>query len=142
MTRGALNHLAVTVRDLADSEERFYAPVLDFLGYVKVEDIPQTMTLWVNMPAQMAMNLWQAEPSLAGEKHTRYAPGFHHCAFSVDRRDEVDAAHALLKERGIPVLDPPAEYPQYAEGYYAVFFEDPDGLKYEVVHMPLFAPEA
>ena len=33
-------------------------------------------------------------------------------------------------------LDPPAEYPQYALGYYAVFFADPDGLKLEFVHMP------
>ena len=142
MTHGALNHLAVTVTDLAASEARFYAPVLAFLGYEKIEDIPGTMTLWVNMPAQMAMNLWQGKPEFAGEKHTRYAPGFHHCAFGVDRRDDVDAVHALLKEKGIPILEAPADYPQYSEGYYAVFFEDPDGLKYEVVHMPLFAPEA
>ena len=33
-------------------------------------------------------------------------------------------------------LDPPAEYPLYAPGYYAVFFADPDGLKLEFVHMP------
>ena len=36
------------------------------------------------------------------------------------------------------MLDAPAEYPQYAPGYYAVYFEDTDGLKFEVVHMPEF----
>ena len=29
------------------------------------------------------------------------------------------------------VVDPPADYPDYGEGYYAVFFTDPDGLKLE-----------
>jgi len=30
----------------------------------------------------------------------------------------------------------PADYPQYGAGYYAVFFADPDGLKFEYVHVP------
>jgi NAD-dependent oxidoreductase involved in siderophore biosynthesis len=29
------------------------------------------------------------------------------------------------------VVDPPADYPDYGDGYYAVFFTDPDGLKLE-----------
>ena len=29
------------------------------------------------------------------------------------------------------IVDPPADYPSYGEGYYAVFFEDPDGMKLE-----------
>jgi catechol 2,3-dioxygenase-like lactoylglutathione lyase family enzyme len=141
MTRGAINHLAVTVRDLVESEGSFYTPVLEFLGYQKVEDIPQKMTLWVNLAAEMAVNLWQADSARRAQAHARYTPGFHHCAFAVDSRSEVDELHAMLNEKGIPILDAPAEYPQYAKGYYAVFFEDPDGLKYEVVHMPTFSPE-
>ena len=30
----------------------------------------------------------------------------------------------------------PREFPEYRPGYYAVFFEDPDRLKLEVVHLP------
>jgi hypothetical protein len=41
-----------------------------------------------------------------------------------------------LKKIGAEILDAPAEYPQYAPGYYAVFFADPDGLKLEVVYEP------
>ena len=37
---------------------------------------------------------------------------------------------------GATVLDPPAEYPQYGPGYYAVFFADPDGIKLECVYLP------
>lgn len=136
MTKGTMNHLALTLRDLSKSEAAFYAPVLGFLGYDKVEDIPEMMTLWFNAEAKFAINLWQARPALAGETHARYAPGFHHCAFDVDSRADVDALHRLLTEKGIKVLDAPAEYPQYAPGYYALYFEDSDGLKFEVVHMP------
>ena len=66
MTKGTMNHLALTVRDLATSEAAFYAPVLGFLGYDKVEDIPETMTLWFNGEAKFAINLWQARPAAVG----------------------------------------------------------------------------
>ncbi len=48
----------------------------------------------------------------------------------------MDDLHERLLARGVRVLDAPAEYPQYAPGYYAVYFEDLNGLKFEVVHMP------
>jgi predicted lactoylglutathione lyase len=48
----------------------------------------------------------------------------------------VDALHALLQKIGAEILDPPAHYPEYSEGYYAVFFADPDGLKLEYCHVP------
>jgi catechol 2,3-dioxygenase-like lactoylglutathione lyase family enzyme len=41
----------------------------------------------------------------------------------------------LLNEIGARVLDPPAEYP-YAPGYYAIYFTDPDGLKFEFAYVP------
>jgi len=138
VTRGSINHLAVTVSDLAGSEARFYAPVLGFLGYIKVEDIPGSMTLWFNEPGSLAINIWQAEEGLKAREHHRYAPGFHHCAFTVESREAVEDLHRLLADKGIRVLDPPAEYLHYAPGYYAVFFADEDGLKYEAVHMPMF----
>ncbi len=60
MAKGAINHLALTVGDLAGSEARFHAPALGFLGYDKVEDVAGRMTLWFNDAAGLAINLWQA----------------------------------------------------------------------------------
>ena len=37
----------------------------------------------------------------------------------------------MLQKHDVTVVDPPADYPDYGEGYYAVFFLDPDGLKLE-----------
>ena len=134
MNLGAMNHLALTLRDLKASEAAFYKPVLEFLGYAKVEE-EAGMTIWFSETALAAVNLWQAEADLKDRPHERYAPGFHHFAFWAESRAQVDALHALLVEIGATVLDPPAEY-DYLPGYYAVFFADPDGLKLELVHMP------
>jgi catechol 2,3-dioxygenase-like lactoylglutathione lyase family enzyme len=75
-------------------------------------------------------------PALRNHVHRRYAPGLHHLSWRADSREDVDRLHALLLEHGIKVLDPPAYYPQYSGNYYAVFFEDPDGMKLEFVHAP------
>ena len=75
--------------------------------------------------------------------HDRYAPGLHHIAFHADSREAVDEAHARVAAAGGHVLDAPADYSGqrgYSEGYYAVFFADPDGVKLEVVHEPLLNP--
>ena len=136
MALGSMNHLGITVSDLAGATERFYAPLLSVLGYQLVEDLPE-MSLWL-APAGHSINLWQARDGLAGRRPERYAPGFHHFAFNADSRQEVDGCYALLQREGIEILDAPAAY-DYAPGYYAVFFADPDGLKFELVHIP---PEA
>ena len=68
--------------------------------------------------------------------HDRYSAGLHHLAFTAPSRAAVDALHQRLLDLGVDVLDAPAEYPQYAPGYYAVFFADPDGMKLEYVFTP------
>ena len=62
----------------------------------------------------------------------------NHLAFRVSARGDVNTIHAqFLLGRNVPVLSGgPREYPEYAPGYYAVFFEDPDRIKLEVVHVP------
>lgn len=130
---GSMNHLGITVSDLAASTERFYRPLLDFLGYSEVERTAE-MSLWI-ASGGFAVNLWQAHREHAGKAAERYAPGFHHFAFNADCREAVDRCYEMLQREGIEVTDAPAEY-DYVPGYYAVFFNDPDGLKYELVFIP------
>jgi catechol 2,3-dioxygenase-like lactoylglutathione lyase family enzyme len=68
----------------------------------------------------------------------RKNPGLNHVAFRVGQRADVDRFHGeFLVARGIAALyGGPREYPEYRPGYYVVFFEDPDRLKLEVVHVP------
>lgn len=132
--RGAPNHLALTAFDLAASEALFHAPVLSWLGYEKVEEVPGEMTNWFHQSARAALNLWQAtEPGDVDRRR----PGFHHMSFAAADRSEIDAFHDVLVAHDVTVLDAPADYPDYAPGYRAVFFACPDGMKWELTHMPV-----
>ena len=55
-------------------------------------------------------------------------------AFKAASRAEVDRLHAELKGIGVTIVSPPREYPEYTPpGYYALFFKDLEGIKYEIV---------
>jgi catechol 2,3-dioxygenase-like lactoylglutathione lyase family enzyme len=133
MPLGQINHLALTVSD-RNSSEPFYDHLLTFLGYQQVERT-EVFTMWWAAGIG-AILISSANPDTPNPVHDRYAPGLHHLAFTADNREQVDQLHAELVARGATILDPPAEYPHYAPGYYAVFFADPDGIKLELVHMP------
>jgi glyoxylase I family protein len=65
----------------------------------------------------------------------RYRLGVHHVCFAASSREQVDERAAWLRERGAEIESGPEEY-GYSQGYYAVFFYDPDGLKLEIAYIP------
>lgn len=66
--------------------------------------------------------------------HRRHT-GLSHIAFSVTTREEVDIfVKKFIEPRNISLLYGGAKEYDYAEGYYAVYFEDPDRIKIEVVY--------
>jgi glyoxylase I family protein len=82
------------------------------------------------------ITLLKSSDGNAARAHDRYSPGLHHLALRASSREDVDALHAKLKAFGATILDPPRSYPDYGDGYYAVFFADDDGLKLEYVYTP------
>ena len=69
----------------------------------------------------------------------RKQTGLNHIAFRVSSPEEVDTfVSGFLAPRGIePLYGGAQAYPEYADGYYAVYFEDPDRIKIEVVYEPV-----
>lgn len=53
-------------------------------------------------------------------------------AFAADTKAEVDAVGAAIRDTGARSIEGPAFCPEYHPGYYAVFFVDPDGNRFEV----------
>ena len=74
---------------------------------------------------------WIAAADAEGRKrpYRKGDIGFHHYAFELSSRKDVDELGAFLEKDGMTVIDPPSEY--YGENYYAVYFADPDGMKLE-----------
>jgi predicted lactoylglutathione lyase len=66
--------------------------------------------------------------------HRRKPGALHHLAFKVNTKEEVDSIYPKVLATGADIVDPPKYYPQHGEHYYALFFKDLDGIKFEIVH--------
>jgi glyoxylase I family protein len=121
-----IHHIVVTVSDL-DRSTAFYDQVLPLMGFRRTKDAPEG-PLWAGTQAEIGL-----VRARTPREHDRYSPGLHHLAFHAPDRAAVDRFHEQVIKLGTRVLDPPADYPEYAPGYYAVFFADPDGIKLEYV---------
>ncbi|MBI1212041.1 MAG: bleomycin resistance protein [Alphaproteobacteria bacterium] len=134
--RGFVNHVDLTVTDPQRSRP-FYETVLGFMGYRCVAEHERGVDFDLTTPQGFAsIGIMRSAGENASRPHDRYSPGLHHLAWTAESRDDVDRMHALLQSISATILDPPAEYPKYGPGYYAVFFADPDGLKLEYVYWP------
>jgi catechol 2,3-dioxygenase-like lactoylglutathione lyase family enzyme len=126
------DHIDLTVNDVAASQ-LFYEKVLGEMGFRRAPDDGHSV-IFQNGITSLAIRA--AGEDMRGAAFDRYRVGLHHLAFRAARRQDVDEFHVFLNEGGLPVLDAPAEYPEYGPAYYAVFFADPDGMKLELAHFP------
>lgn len=62
--------------------------------------------------------------------------GLHHLCFRARAREDVDAIHRFLVDELAARIVHPPEAADFAPGYYSVLFEDPDGIRVEVNHVP------
>jgi catechol 2,3-dioxygenase-like lactoylglutathione lyase family enzyme len=120
-----VDHLVLSVGDFARSKA-FYAKLLGFLGF-KLKYEYDDMAGWSNGKTLF----WIAAADAQGRerKYRKGDIGFHHYAFELSSREDVDALGRFLNKNELTVLDPPGEY--YGRNYYAVYFADPDGMKLE-----------
>lgn len=119
-----IDHLVIRVSDF-DKSKAFYGTLFAFLGF-KVLDEYEDAIGWTNGKTRF----WIGPADAKGLKH-KYRigdVGFHHYAFELRSRKDVDALQAFLEQEGVRIVDPAAEY---YDDYYAVFFVDPDGMKLE-----------
>ncbi len=61
-----------------------------------------------------------------------HQPNGTRISFWAETRDEVDRIAKLVREIGGKNLEGPELCSEYSLGYYAFFFEDPDGNKLEI----------
>lgn len=126
---GWIHHLDVTVSDMRRSTE-FYDRILPLMDFRRLPDCAEG-PVWAGATVEVGLQKARSQDS-----HDRYSPGLHHLAFGAPSRDAVDELWRKLEGLGVEILDAPAHYEEYAPGYYAVFFADPDGMKLEYVFTP------
>jgi catechol 2,3-dioxygenase-like lactoylglutathione lyase family enzyme len=119
-----IDHLSIRVGDYEKSKA-FYGQLFTFLGF-QISDEYESAIGWTNGKTRFWISPADAEGKK--RKHRIGDIGFHHYAFQLRTRKDVDALQDFLQGIGATIVDPAGEY---YDDYYAVFFLDPDGLKLE-----------
>jgi catechol 2,3-dioxygenase-like lactoylglutathione lyase family enzyme len=123
-----IDHIYLSVTNFPRSE-RFYDQVLAALGFRKGDKAigGDPHAHYIRPGIQISIR-----PARSGTRHDPYAPGLHHLCLQVAHAADVDAAFDALQTLGVKATEP-QHYPEYNPEYYATFFEDPDGIRLEIV---------
>jgi catechol 2,3-dioxygenase-like lactoylglutathione lyase family enzyme len=139
MMEPVIDHIEITVSDMRTAVP-FYDKLLPLLGFdlqkrshAVIEDHEKHVVSYEH--PRLGFTITSPRKAFIGEAMNRRKPGaLHHLAFRAASRDEVDRLYSQLVRIGATIVSPPREYPEYTPpGCYAVFFKDPDGIKYEIV---------
>ena len=120
-------HMDLRVSDLAAAEP-FYEALLPALGYTERYH-------------GGAWRVWSTTDPLPGTayfavtENREHVPNENRIAFWVGTAEEVERVAAVAREAGAVELSGPKEMP-YGPGYYAVYFADPSGNRFEVYVRP------
>ena len=134
-----IDHIQITVRDMAVAVP-FYDKFLPLLGFdprsrsTAVIDEHEFHVVEYLHP-RLGFAITSPRPAVAADSVHRRRPGaLHHLAFKAESRAEVDRLFSALKEIGAVIVSEPRIYPEYTpQPYYALFFKDLEGIKYEIV---------
>lgn len=125
-----LHHIELYVKDISITRQ-FYSVFLEKLGYHLYQEWDDGFSY--RFADGTYMVFVQVPEKYVSLGYHRQRIGLNHLAFRVESTHEVDSIRQWLIERGVTLLYderyPHAGGPQH----YAVFFEDPDRVKIEVV---------
>jgi catechol 2,3-dioxygenase-like lactoylglutathione lyase family enzyme len=124
-------HVILTVSSW-DKAHAFYGELLPFLGLKKVYDGNNFL---YHVGGRTAVGIQRASVEHERERFVQNRVGLHHLCLRARTREDVDQVAAKLKAMGAVIDRGPLEG-NWAPGYYFIVFEDPDGIRLEVNHIP------
>jgi predicted enzyme related to lactoylglutathione lyase len=114
---------------------------------LRVKDFKRAMKFYEKLLPEIGFTCnrsddeWGTFYSVGGDKPSEFfgftedrqhQPNGTRIAFWADTREEVNCLAKIVREAGGQNLEGPEVVPEYSPGYYALFFEDPDGNKLEI----------
>ncbi|HEY8297550.1 MAG TPA: VOC family protein [Candidatus Baltobacteraceae bacterium] len=118
-----LSHIDLRVRDGARALA-FYDTLLAEFGFLRVTEPPFTA-----VEPTWRRERWEANDEFFGFiVDPEFVPNQNRIAFHASSRDQVDRVTDAARKANARDIDGPEDY----GGYYASFFEDPDGNRLEV----------
>ena len=125
-------HIQLTVSDVRRSI-RFYEPLLHSFEMTTIAKTPE---VFYCVGSRTGVAISQADPEVQDDRFYQRRIGLHHFCFRARSREDVDAVFNLVERLdGARIVHGPQE-DYFAPGYYSILFEDPDGIRIEVNHVP------
>ena len=124
-------HIILTVRQFEKARD-FYCALLPNFGMTLVFDGPD---FCYHVGGRTAIGIRRCDPEYQDAPFEQYRAGLHHLCLRARTRGDVDKTAALLSQLDAKIVRGP-EAGDWAPGYYYVLFEDPDGIRIEINHVP------
>jgi catechol 2,3-dioxygenase-like lactoylglutathione lyase family enzyme len=133
MKTRCFDHIDLRVKDM-EVARKFYGKFLPELGFVH-ESLSDDFHTFYAAGGDRPLEFF------AFDEDKNHRPNRTRIAFWADTREEVDRIAKLVRDAGGKNLEGPKVCEGYSPGYYAFFFEDPDGNKLEICcrEKPVFA---
>jgi catechol 2,3-dioxygenase-like lactoylglutathione lyase family enzyme len=124
-------HITLTVSNFRAARE-FYGQLLPYLGMTPVLDVEGYYYCVGGKTGIAIQNTAETSPD---DRFQQTRTGLHHFCLRMQSRDDVDELHRKALDLGAHVVHAPRE-DAWADGYYSVLFEDPDGIRIEANFIP------
>jgi catechol 2,3-dioxygenase-like lactoylglutathione lyase family enzyme len=118
------DHIDLRVSNFAVAR-KFYEKILPALGFTRDKSDKEWGTFYAETDGVPTEFFCFTEDKNHRPNETRIA-------FWADTRDEVNRMADVVRKAGGRNLEGPQIWAEYTAGYYALFFEDPDGNKLEI----------
>jgi catechol 2,3-dioxygenase-like lactoylglutathione lyase family enzyme len=118
-----LDHIDLRVKDLATAR-KFYGQILPALGFTCDRSDRDWGTFYAFGPGKPSEFFGFTEDP-------QHQPNGTRIAFWAETRQEVDQFAEIARKAGARNFEGPEVCSEYSPGYYALFFEDPEGNKLE-----------
>lgn len=131
MQLNGIAHIQFSVRDMKKSRA-FWAPLLEFF---EMQILIDSETYFYCIGSRTGIALSPVDPEFKDEVFNQRRAGIHHLCLRAREREQIDEIHDFVTKLGASIVHEPRE-DGFAPGYYSLLFEDPDGIRIEVNHVP------
>ncbi len=132
--KAVIGHIGINLTNI-ESSFPFWKSLLEYLEFKIITDGQEHFDA-IDGRSYLCVSV--TDPKFTNVAFHRKRTGLNHIAFTVESIEKVDEfVRNFLNVHNIePLYGGVKPYPEYADGYYAIYFEDPDRIKVEVAFDP------
>ncbi len=131
--KASLYHIQINVSN--SKSIKFYKELFQYFEYKIIDESEEHIGA-----SNGTTDFWiiETDKTHKDKKYHRKGTWINHIAFKVNSKKDVDKfiKEFLEKKKIKGLYNTPKYFPEYNKDYYAIYFEDPDRIKIEVVSRP------